>query len=69
LGHDGVYENNHFLEQKRRMMMIITSTPTDNKTIKVKRPKDGEFHVIFFGFCFVVRHFFFFYVFVEPKKI
>jgi hypothetical protein len=33
-GLNGTYESNHFLEQTRRMTM--TTTPTCNKTMKVK---------------------------------
>jgi hypothetical protein len=62
-GHDGAYESNHFLEQRRRMMTITTSTC--NKTMKVKRPREGGFCVIIFGFYFVVC-LFFLYIFVNP---
>jgi len=58
-GHDKSYESNHFLEQ-RRMMMTTTPTSTCNKTMKVKRPREGGFCVIklfcggfFFSFAFL----------------
>jgi len=57
-GHDQANESNHFLEQRRRMMMITTLASTCNKTIKVKRPREGGFCVILFGFYFVVGLFF-----------
>jgi len=49
-GHDGAYENNHFLEQTKRMMTITTLTIIGNKTMKVTRPREGGFCVILFGF-------------------
>jgi len=59
-GHDKVYESNHFLEQMKRRKMKTTPTSTNNKSTKVKRPRDG-------GFCFVVGPFFL-YVSIKPKK-
>jgi hypothetical protein len=49
-GHKGAYESNHFLEQRRRMMMTLTLVSIGNKTTKVKRPRKGGFCVFFLGF-------------------
>ncbi len=46
--HGGTYESNHFLEQRRRIMMITTPISTCNTTTKVKRPREDGFC----GFCF-----------------
>jgi hypothetical protein len=50
-GHDGTYESNHFLGQRRKMMMITTLASTlastGNQTMKVRRPKEGGFCVTF----------------------
>jgi hypothetical protein len=67
LGHNGPYESNHFLEKKRRMMMTTTPTSIDNKTTKVKRPKEGGFYVKKNSVCFVVWPFFSFTFLLNPK--
>jgi hypothetical protein len=67
-GHDGPYESNHFLKQRRRMMMITTLTSTGNKTMKVKRSMEGGFCVIFWGFYFLVGPFFSIR-FCQPDKV
>jgi hypothetical protein len=36
-----MYENNHFLGQRTRMIMTTTPTSTKNQTMKVKRPREG----------------------------
>jgi hypothetical protein len=50
--------------------MTATLTSTDNKTTKVKRPKENRFYVFLFFFCpsFVLWWFFFFYAFVKLRK-
>ncbi len=40
-GHSGTYENNHFLGQRKRMVMTITPTSTSNQIMEVKRPREG----------------------------
>ncbi len=65
-GHNGAYERNHFLEQRRRVTMTSTLVSIGNKTTKVKRPRKGQFCVFCLGFCFVVSPFF--YIFVKPIK-
>ncbi len=52
---------------KKKMMMTTTPTLISNKTMKVKRPREGGFCVIFFGFCFVVGPFFSLYISIKPK--
>jgi hypothetical protein len=44
-GHSKLYESNHFLEQKRKMMTKTTPTSTSNKTTKVKTPRESGFCV------------------------
>jgi hypothetical protein len=64
-GHDKSCESNHFLEQ-RRMMMTTTPTSTCNKTMKVKRPREGGNCVIK---LFCVGGFFFFHLhFYQAQK-
>jgi hypothetical protein len=44
----GTYESNHFLKQRKRILMIAASTC--NKTTKVKKLKEDEFYVYCFSF-------------------
>jgi hypothetical protein len=49
--HDGTYEGNHFLEQKRRITTIIAPTSMGNKTTKVKRLREDGFCIYLLFFC------------------
>lgn len=49
-GHNEAYDSNHFLEQRMRIVTTVASTSIDNKTMKVKRLKDGGFCVFVFLF-------------------
>ncbi len=49
--------------------MTTTLASTSNQTTKVKRPKEGGFCVTFsFWFLFCGGTFFFFHIFVKPRK-
>jgi len=52
----GTYENKHFLEQRKRIVMKTTPTSTNNETTKVKRLREDRFCVFlfFFGLGFVL---------------
>ncbi len=68
--HNGAYESNHFLEQRKRIVMTIVPASTSNKTTKVKRLKEGGFCVVCFSIFWVLfcDGSFFFNVFVKPRK-
>jgi len=68
-GHDGAYESDHILEQKKRMMMITTLASICNNTTKVKRPREGGFSINYFWVLFCGGSFIFLYISVKPKKI
>jgi len=53
-GHGGTYESNHFLKQRRRIVMPTVPTSTSNKTTKVKRLKEGGFCVFCFSLIWVL---------------
>jgi hypothetical protein len=65
--HNGAYESNHFVEERRRIVTTTTLTSIGNKTTKVKRLREGGFCVFcfVFGFCFVVG--LFFCIFIKPN--
>jgi hypothetical protein len=45
------HESNHFLEQRKKIVMIATPTSIDNKITKVKRPREDRFCVFLLFFC------------------
>ncbi len=49
--HDETYENNHFLEQRKKIMTTTSLASTSNNTTKVKRLREKGFYVFCF-FCF-----------------
>jgi hypothetical protein len=49
--HVGRNEGHHFLEQRRRIMTIVTPISTGNKTTKVKRLREDGFYIFLFFFC------------------
>jgi hypothetical protein len=65
-GHNEAYQSNHFLEERRRIVMTTALTSIGNKTTKVKRLRQGG--VFFFFLGFVLWWVPFFYIFVKPKK-
>jgi len=67
-GHDGAYESDHILEQKKRMMMTTTLASICNKTTKVKRPREGGFSINCFWVLFCGGSFIFLCISVKPKK-
>jgi len=61
--HNGAYESNYFLEQRRRIVMTMILISTNNKTMKMKRLREGGFVcvcvcVCVLRFCFVMGPFF-----------
>jgi hypothetical protein len=53
-GHGGAYESNHFLEQRRRIVMTTVPTSTSNKAMKLKRLKECGFCAFCFSFIWVL---------------
>jgi hypothetical protein len=68
--HDKIYENNHFLGQRRTVMMTTIRASIGTPTMKVKKPREGEFCVTFSFWVLFCGGFFFFPLrFCQAQKV